>query len=213
MAVRCHVTIGGAIADTSTPSLNWSVNYQFGATTALGSADATTMADAVLTDIAADSDVLAGLGTHNQYGYVRVAFHDPDSGPETSVGLSTGSPVNGSTATTSPPPPQVCAVATLRTGIPGRSFRGRLYWPATAFGVQANGIMATASTKLSPAVQGIAQYCAVEAADLGSNLAWYVWSPTKKVGTPVTVVSVGARCDTQRRRNEADDTYTNFPVT
>jgi hypothetical protein len=43
--------------------------------------------------------------------------------------------------------------------------------------------------------------------------SWVIYSKTKPAATPVTSLSVGNMGDTQRRRIEAKETYTNFPLT
>lgn len=206
-----HVTIVGIQGSTSLTLLPWTVNYNFASTADLDSAACATVAQTVMTSIAASSSVQAALSEFVSIASVRVAMHHVDTGPETSVGVSTHAAVGGSSAHSCPP--QVSVVATLRTGTPGRSYRGRIYWPAGPFAPDQSGILSLGVGVLNTAVQDIAQFIEAAALVAGPALVWYVWSPTKGTGAPITEVSVGGRADTQRRRNSGPDTYTNFPVT
>lgn len=211
MAVRCHVTILGD-QGSSTDRLPWTINYQFGATVALGSAAAATAAQALFTALAASTPAKAFLSTTTRIVETRVAFHAVDNGPETSVGLGSGTAITGPSSQVNMP--QVAVVATLRSATPGRQFRGRLYLPASGIALASDGSLVGAVQSLvNTAVQTISQQAIIAVGAAGSALSWYVWSPTRGAGAPITRVSVGSRCDTQRRRNSAVDTYLDFPVT
>lgn len=208
MTIRMSATVGGFLATASNP---WSVTLQFLATVDLTSTELLAAANDIMTALAADSTFKSGLGTNRNVQSVRLAMHNPSTGPETSAAVSTGSPVAG-TATASLAVPQAACVATLRTQTPGRSYRGRIYWPlltSTVDGTVSSGN----KTTINNAVQALVADIETQVALNGSNLAWVVWSRALGIGTPITGVSIGSRCDTQRRRNDGPDTYTNFPVT
>lgn len=208
MAIRLHATIIGGLNGTALP---WSINVQFGATANLDSAALLAVANLVMADINASATIKAGFMTARRITAVRLAMHNPDTGPETSAATSSATAVAG-TVTGTPPPPQVAVVVTLRSATPGRSFRGRVYLPAQV--VAQDGVVASGQqTSLNAALQGIVDAIETRCAAAGSNLAWYVWSPTRGAGAAITQVSVGSQCDTQRRRDRAVETYTNFPVT
>ncbi len=125
----------------------------------------------------------------------------PGPGPAAAVGASTEAPVDFAGGSVSLPP-QVSVVLSLLTGFPGGSYRGRLYWPATActLGSNYNLTGPTAASLASSAAQflddaGITQQTA-------TNLQASVYSPTLDVMTPVIGVSVGNVLDTQRRRRD-----------
>jgi len=208
MAVLCTVTVNGTL---NNQQMHWSTNFQFGATSALTSAQCITLANDIMTSFGESAPIKAMIDEARSYTGVRVAFRDPDTGPETASGDSSVAPVAG-TATIGFPPPQVATVVTLRTGIPGRSFRGRLYIP-TLTNTDDGSVPAIDKPVYNAGVQGIAQAISARATLAGTNLAWGVWSRTKHVLTPINEVSVGSRVDTQRRRNVGEDTYTDFPVT
>lgn len=101
-------------------------------------------------------------------------------------------------AKVSPLPPQCAIVASLLTGKPGKSFRGRVYLPYNAEAlVDSDGRVSTA---------GQTEIAGAWAAFLGGiNSApdfrfCKVFSRTKGVATTITTVSVGNVYDTQRRR-------------
>lgn len=93
-------------------------------------------------------------------------------------------------------PNQVCLVATLETGLPGRSYRGRMYFPIT-------GISITSDSKvLETDAQGLANGLATSFGSfnpLGDGKV--VVSSLRQGAThPVTQIKVDTVPDTQRRR-------------
>jgi hypothetical protein len=208
VAIRLHATIIGGLNGAALP---WSINLQFGATANLDSAALLAVANLVHADINASATIKAGFMSSRRITAVRLAMHNPDTGPETSAATSSAAAVAG-TVTGTAPPPQVAVVVTLRSATPGRSFRGRVYLPAQI--IAQDGVVASGQqTSLNAALQGITDAIETRCAAAGSNLAWYVWSPTRGAGAAITQVSVGSQCDTQRRRDRAIETYANFPVT
>lgn len=101
-------------------------------------------------------------------------------------------------------PFQSAIVGSLLTGRPGRSFRGRLYWPAL------NISLNTTTLRIESGVaQGYANALADYLTDIGNAApngdpaALVVVSQTRDVATPVTSISVGNVLDVQRRRRDA----------
>lgn len=100
---------------------------------------------------------------------------------------------------------QSAACFSLRTPIPGRSFRGRVYWPAwnyaptTAmrFNAGVTTDMATALVALNTAI-----IAAAEAAEPATGIELVVRSKVLDVETEVTSVAVGDVPDVQRRRRD-----------
>jgi len=106
--------------------------------------------------------------------------------------------VAGTSSATAVLPNQVAMVATLLTGLAGRSFRGRMYLPVLAppstqavVGDYTNTTVDSAAA----AVDGLLDDA--EAAYLGPAV---VASPVASALTPITNIRVDSRCDTQRRR-------------
>jgi hypothetical protein len=100
-------------------------------------------------------------------------------------------------------PHQVAVCVSLLTGIPGRSRRGRAFWPAmggvltSPSGVQGNP---------TPLAIGEAYQALIEAVEDRSGvdaLQAVVHSSTLALNTPVTSIRVGDRLDVQNRRRDA----------
>ena len=104
-------------------------------------------------------------------------------------------------------------VYSLRTALPGASFRGRNYWPAVAGVVSQSGFFTTPDTNTAHATgwANILEFLG-ESSTLVTTPVPHVYSPTLNVVTPVTVVQAGDVPDTQRRRRDAlIETYASVP--
>lgn len=92
-------------------------------------------------------------------------------------------------------PDQVAIVASLRTGLAGRSFRGRMYLPINNMTLGADGQMGSATgTLICNAVGAMLDACA------SSSLVPNVVSATQSTQQPITLISMDTVLDTQRRR-------------
>lgn len=103
-------------------------------------------------------------------------------------------------------PAQTSLVASLRTGRPGRSYRGRMFLPAT-------GVELTQSTFAFAGAEAISEAMADFFSGINRDIATakvHVVSDTRSTSTQVTYVSVDHRIDIQRRR--ADALSTSSPV-
>lgn len=105
-----------------------------------------------------------------------------------------------------PCPPQVAMVATLLTGRPGRSYRGRQYWPAPV----ETTLLPTG--RMTPACQvAFRTFMTTWMGNVNSALAFRslcVISPTLNQGFPILEVKVGDVFDTMRsRRNDTTEVY------
>lgn len=91
-------------------------------------------------------------------------------------------------------PYQCCVVMTLRTGLPGRSYRGRMYWPATGTAISnTTGLLNT----------GLVNNCVDALATFFGALTGgtaVVVSQTNTTMQEVTSVDADYVPDTQRRR-------------
>lgn len=98
---------------------------------------------------------------------------------------------------------QSAMVLGIRTGRPGRSYRGRAFWPALGAATSAStGRVAgnTVSTIASETAQFLADVG--RAAPGGQALVPYVESRTLRVATRATVIDVGDVLDVMRRRRD-----------
>lgn len=99
--------------------------------------------------------------------------------------------------------PQTALVLSLLTGRPGRSYRGRMYWPACGAAInQGTGRLSNPTiAQVAEAYDNLVVEIGI-ASDQETSLVPVVYSPTLNVVTPVTQVSVGDVLDTQRRRRD-----------
>lgn len=96
--------------------------------------------------------------------------------------------------------------ASLRTGKPGRSYRGRMYLPALALGVSLTDarIPSATSTTLSTQIAAWLTAVGVQGSFLGRTRAEpCIVSKVKQERTTVKTVAVGDVLDTQRRRRDS----------
>jgi hypothetical protein len=101
---------------------------------------------------------------------------------------------------TSVHPPQVACVFSLITGLTGRSYRGRCYWPATGATLDAGGAFTVVLATLATAFDTLIKVGIAQAAGAPPSGVAAVYSVTKDVTTPLTSIRVGNGPDTQRRR-------------
>lgn len=139
------------------------------------------------------------LSSSGRITQVRAYYYN-DTGPAQAVGTAIlGTPISGTG--TAARPPQCAHVFTLVTGLAGRRYRGRFYWPALAGAFD--------GTTLKGAPPGTA---AAEAALILGTLGTLaastgvldpvVYSKVADEVTQVTAVRVGDVIDTQRRRRD-----------
>lgn len=97
-------------------------------------------------------------------------------------------------------------VISLRTLTPGRSYRGRVYWPAWAYTGTAEQLFASSSlNSWLPAYADLVELVVAQAIAVDPSYAMIlvVRSRLLHVSTPVTALAVGNVPDTQRRRRDA----------
>nr|CRY97381.1 hypothetical protein [uncultured prokaryote] len=102
-------------------------------------------------------------------------------------------------------PYQTCIVASLRTAVPSRRTRGRMYMPANGVKTNVTGLVdTTAADNISALVKGLLTAN-------GPDIKPVVISRAGMYGTEITAVSVDVKPDVQRRRaNKLASTYTSF---
>lgn len=132
---------------------------------------------------------------------IRTEYRDASGNLAQAAEAVPVSPITGSNSASKPF--QTSLVSSLLTGRPGRSYRGRLYWPALAMTIGtadlrvADTLLATTTAAINTALSQIANIGAPE-----NDLALSVVSEKLSVATPVTQISCGDVLDVQRRRRD-----------
>ena len=132
------------------------------------------------------------------------------SSPAFVSGESTAAVISGSS--TVEQVPQVATVFSLLTGIPGGSYRGRMYWPAVGASTNTSGKLALPSqsnvNNVAALLEALAQ---LYPGSSPTQLA--VASKAQDAVTEVTSIRWGDVADTQRRRRDAlVETYYSAPL-
>jgi len=186
----------------------WSVNpvWQIGGVSTsedISADEAQTMATAIAA-IAPATGILQQFSTSTTISGCRVEARRWDG---TLAALAEGvkaAPAVGSG--TSQHPFQTSIVSSLRTGPPGASGRGRLYWPATGI-VIASATLRPANSVVSSFLSGVKTYLTSigNAIDVSTDNApvLSVWSRVGATTKPVTSIQAGDVLDTQRRRRDS----------
>lgn len=155
------------------------------------------------------------MGQTTTVGFIRGSRIGLD-GKESAVALlELGTPLtmNG----TAKHPAQTAVVASLQSGRPGASYRGRVYLPLLALGANlgrvspsdAPGIASSFASWLNAVADAAQSFGAVVPFDVVPSVA----SNAKSALTRVTSVRVGDRFDSQRRRAEGqEEVYSVAPV-
>lgn len=186
----------------------WSVNpkYQLSGGTGLSEFDALNewvQAIALLNNGNVAPDTLLGLlSTAASITSIRAEYYETDGKLANVAERVLPSPVVG--AGNANKPYQVSMVCSILTGRPGRSFRGRIYWPALNVSMDVNtlrvpaGNLTTYATGFAQLLQQIGD---TEPSGAAPRLA--VVSQTLGLGTEATSIQVGNVLDIQRRRRDS----------
>ena len=193
---RIRTVIGGVLAG----SQNWSVGFSTSGPVATpDQADLDSWAQSFADSLHADASI-STFQVLNEVGanLSKVSAYYYPAGSEVSTRLSTPTfAAVAATQTSNLLPMQSSLCATVLTGIPGRSGRGRVYWPVTAAGL-------TAGEVSSSAADSIAELTAIIFTLLGADdvgLAAQQPIVASKTGAHVvTGVAADQRIDIQRRR-------------
>lgn len=161
------------------------------------------------------SAIATMMGQQVDVGFIRASRIGLD-GKESAVALlSLGTPLtmNG----TAKHPAQTAVVASLQSGRPGASYRGRVYLPLLALspnlGRVSPGDTAAASTAFAAFLRDCGQAAQSFGAAVPFDVVPVVASPSKSASTRITSVRVGNRFDSQRRRAEGqEEIYSVAPV-
>lgn len=132
---------------------------------------------------------------------IRIYNYPSPGAHADAVGESSGTGTLGSGAATVPF--QSALVYTLQTTRPGRSFRGRMYWPFLTADIEETGKINTSSITLGARATDFKNMLnALCGAGPLLNIRPMVVSAVQGAVTPVTSVRVGDIVDTQRRRRD-----------
>lgn len=216
MSFYNRVIISGS---SPSPLEVWSVGLTYGGSTPAGYIGAQSDLDQWSAAIAARLTALPGANTllglltdQARITKVRTEFRFTNgalsAASETSLNKQgTGTPSKAL---------QVSAVFSLRTALPGRSYRGRVYWPAWSYANDAQMLFPAGSR-----ASWLSDFKALNAgiiADAVSAFPTYdgvlcVRSQIQALETPVTQFEMGSVPDTQRRRRDrAPENYAVLPV-
>lgn len=205
MANFNRVILSGHIAGVQ----SWSVGLSFGA--AGGTSDGVTTYDELNEWAEAigqlngghvfDDELGVALGTITDLSQIRTEALQANGDLVEAAEVAQSPAYSGSG--TVHMPPQSSIVMSLDTGRPGRSYRGRAYWPALGLPLDTGSarIDISDATSLATSFVGFLGDIAA-AAPAGHNLDPVVASAKLGVQTPVTRVQVGTVVDTQRRRRD-----------
>lgn len=136
------------------------------------------------------------LGTDSSWAGVRT-YHYPNGGPNATYAGEADFAVQPGTGTLSDMPLQSCTVVSLRTGVIGRSNRGRMYLPHVNTTLVVNQISSANAIAIADQV---ADFLSAVNASASVSGTVSVVSPLTTSSRPVTEVIVDTRIDIQRRR-------------
>lgn len=205
---RINVRLNGTLGNGGVE--RWSCGFNFQTDTAPDFQEASALAADIGSALSASAwSALGSLvnGVSAQFSLTDLDVYVYDgTGPAVASGSHTfTTPYTGTGPATAPP--QVAAVVTLLTALPGARHRGRFYWPQLA---------PTISTSLkSSTAKGLASGTVTMLGAIAGQMAEFgnpepvVFSPTGGTMTPVIAVRAGDVLDTQRRRRDSlQETYT-----
>ena len=203
MVVRLNVRFSGTLG---TPEVeNWSVGLHYGGGGGVPTQTETqALSDSIATAVSASSFAALGSlknGDSSAFRMTQVDLYAYGNAPQAVAhGITRFTTPYAGTGTVAAPA-QSSSVITMLTALPGRSYRGRIYWPCLAPGMAST---LKASNPLGHASGLKSLNAAVEAA-LAIDGPWVlsVYSAKNDVVTPVTSFRSGDVVDTQRRRRDS----------
>lgn len=162
---------------------------------------ATLIGDYIISLANADP-LIALLSTAGAVTSVRTEYRDANNGLAQAAEYVFSSPKPGAGSPNKVF--QTSVVISLRTGRPGRSYRGRIYWPALAAALNANLRLPEATmTGIMDSAAGLIAEIEGYADQVGSSVRLAVVSQTLGVSTRVQTIQVGDILDIQRRRRDS----------
>lgn len=154
------------------------------------------------------------LSSRGSIGGTRVSLYGPDGRLADYAERAASGPINGS-GTLALPPTAACALS-LYSGIPGRSYRGRIFWPALGATLDSNTGRFRTSDVAELAIETTEMLSDIQDKFQPTRAAHLiVWSSKLQAGTTVREVRVGDLVDSQRGRKDAlQDQYASaaYPI-
>lgn len=209
------VTLSGTIATSEiwTTSCAFQTNFGTGPVTSFDDLQAWADAIAALATPSASYPTLySALSNRAQLTTVRTAYIAADGVTQQAAETLLGTPWAPGTAAKMPF--QCSMVLSLLTGRPGRSYRGRMYWPAFSLDVSGTTLAITPAQS-----QLLANEMSELLTDIGGAagsealMMPVVRSDKLGITTFVTQIRCGTVVDTQRRRrNSAPEAYSSAVV-
>jgi len=198
------VRIGGTLPGGEV----WSVNPKFGVKTGglvIDYSDLLLWAGAISTLNSSNvlpADIRTIISSACAVTVIRCEYRGNSGDLEQAAEVVLSAPAPGTGLMTKPF--QSALVSSLLTGRPGRSYRGRLYWPALGASINGSTGRVAPAQVLSFTAAVSAFLSAVQmAAPVDGGVALSVVSDTISTATPVTSILSGDILDTQRRRRDA----------
>lgn len=186
----------------------FSINPTFRLTEPTNVGNPSSMASSIASALVArtiPTNIINNINSQSSWTSIRVELRTGDFSLQGVGEVRYASPKSGSGTT--PHPPQTAIVASLRTSLPGRSGRGRLYLPMTGFPLQPNLQMLEAQataivTDLRTWLRDLANTATAAYPAPGPDHVLVVHS--RKTNTAQDVISIQADTvlDTQRRRRD-----------
>lgn len=147
---------------------------------------------AMVTKVQSDT-IFEGIRVYGYHGYGSLSYVQAEGviAPEDGTGTSSLPQL----------PLQSCIVASLRSDVPGRSGRGRMYVPITASDLNNHEYQAAYCTSLA---EGIASWFNIDNANGAVHGFHSVRSIAKAAGYQIARIVVDSRPDIQRRRADRE---------
>lgn len=191
----------GATVDDAT----WRIDYAFDTPGVLVKAKQLAVANMVVTMF---NSLKGQMSTESRLTGVRINAYQADGKVINGASMfDLKAPVVGTASSAQQPPPQLCVVASLRTGARGSSGRGRMYLPLSV-AMSSGKVGASTQAAAGNAVKTLCQ-------DLwGQALVPSIVNAKTLTHSSVSNIEVGDLWDVQRRRaRQLNETYTAYPPT
>lgn len=158
------------------------------------------------------TNMRAILSTVGAVTSIRAEYYGESGRLDVAAEFVLSSPVAGTGTASKTFSDALCV--SLLSGRPGRSYRGRLYFPALAIQLAAGTLRIAPATTQTYATE-VATYldAIADAVGAGATVRPMIVSQTRNVNTQISAVRVGDVLDTQRRRRDAlQELYSSAPV-
>lgn len=198
-----RLTLGGTMPSGET----WSVGMSFTFTGTVTAAQLNTWLAAVdavcVTHLAPAGGIRALMAQQTKIVSLRAAVFAPSaSSSSVTAQRNLTTPILGTGSFDHPN--QIAICMSTHSGLAGKRFNGRMYWPCDGAQVQGDTHQLLLA-QLTPAVTKVRDFMvAVAATTLGTTgLAAAIAVPGAGLASPITALTMDSVCDTQRRRRKS----------